>query len=688
MKYFKSGKTLAGGGYARHIVLFGLAFLPLIVIALMYQPGAGWLARAVAAQAVGLVAVLYMARHFATPWLRRSLGGGLIILLAIFQLARLISFAVQGVSFNEQYFFHFGADSLVNTGTAFIPLMIAAAVYLCAMLASAWLASGRARPAGRKTAMPMLLAVFLLLEPDLNTYAQHLYSRYAGMGTESISPERLSALNLDPKVLKPVDLQAVGQGKNLVLIYLESLEDALTREQFFPGLTPNLQQLKAQGLTFTGLREYPGTSWTVAGIVSSQCGTPLLSQTTLNGNDLQATGFLGNATCLGDVLQAAGYRQEFIGGANREFAGKRYFLESHGYQKVDGVFTLRAQYPDLTAGQWGLYDNDLFDLAAKRFSELAGAEQPFNLTVLTLDTHAPGRPSPDCPVYPGSNSRFLQAVHCTDFLVGRFIEHLRQHPAWENTLVMMMSDHLAFQNTRQQDFPDHAPQQLLLTMLNGGQQAEVDVQGAHMDVAPTLLALAGVQHNASFLAGRDLLAEPQRIALQDEQREQERYIRMVNSLQLTPMANLCQSDPFMESRDGALFLGAQPLQLTRDGWPVALERLAIDQALLGVIGRDGSLQAYRLEDANDRALPDKISELRAENVQADYLLLIEPLQAARAAEAGEGTDVADLAAQAPGGVRVRLLDKQDRALHEESFAHWSQLSLSAQACNAMAGARG
>lgn len=599
-----SEKTLSDRAFLYHGVLIGLAFLPLIVIALMYQVGAGWLARAVVAQAAGLIAAFYIAGHFATRWLRRSVGVALILILAIFQLARLISFAVQGVSFNEQYFFHFGSDSLVNTGTAFVPLMIAVAIYLCAVVGSAWFACSRVRVAKRAPTVAVLLAVFLLLEPDLNALAQHMYSRYDRINTEPISAEQLSALNLDPNVLKPVALQAAGEGKNLVLIYLESLEDSLTREQYFPGLAPNLQQLKKEGLTFTNMQQYPGTSWTVAGIVSSQCGTPLLSQTTLNGNDLQATGFLGNATCLGDVLQAAGYRQEFIGGANREFAGKRYFLESHGYQKVDGVFTLRAQHPNLTAGQWGLYDDDLFDLAAERFFELADAEQPFNLTVLTLDTHAPGRPSPDCPAYPGTTSRFIQAVHCSDFLVGKFIEQLRQHPAWENTIVMLMSDHLAFQNTRQQDFPDKAPQQLLLTVLNSGQQGKVNAQGTHMDVAPTLLSLANVKHNASFLAGRDLLAESQQVALQDKQQEQERYIRLVNSLKLTPMANLCQNSPFMELRDGVLYLGRQSLQLTRGGWPVAMERLAIDQALIGVINREASLQSYWVVDAN-RGLLEK-----------------------------------------------------------------------------------
>ena len=48
---------------------------------------------------------------------------------------------------------------------------------------------------------------------------------------------------------------------------------------------------------------------------------------------------------------------------------------------------------------------------------------PFNLTLLTVDTHHPtGNASHSCSKYGAIDNSILHAVHCTDYLVGRFIE--------------------------------------------------------------------------------------------------------------------------------------------------------------------------------------------------------------------------------------------------------------------------
>ena len=69
-----------------------------------------------------------------------------------------------------------------------------------------------------------------------------------------------------------------------------------------------------------------GTTFTVAGILSSQCGTPLLFPKGPGGNDILKNGFLQEGFCFGDILHAAGYHQVFMGGASTRFAGKGVFL--------------------------------------------------------------------------------------------------------------------------------------------------------------------------------------------------------------------------------------------------------------------------------------------------------------------------------------------------------------------------
>jgi hypothetical protein len=123
--------------------------------------------------------------------------------------------------------------------------------------------------------------------------------------------------------------------------------------------------------------------------------------------------------------------------------------------------------------------------------------------MLTLDTHPPeGRPSPSCPKYAASDNSMLQAVHCTDYLIGKFIDALYKEPDWNNTVVVIMSDHLMMRNDAESFYPADYHRQPALIVLNAGQGAR-PVRMYHMDVAPTVLDLMGVRTNASFIAGEE-----------------------------------------------------------------------------------------------------------------------------------------------------------------------------------------
>jgi len=219
--------------------------------------------------------------------------------------------------------------------------------------------------------------------------------------------------------------------------------------------------------------------------------------------------FLEEGFCFADVLKAAGYRDVFMGGASTRFAGKGYFLSAQGYEEVRGREELTPLMTDPTyLNNWGLYDDTLLGLAARKFDELAAnPDQPFNFTVLTVDTHPPdGTVSQTCTPYPAIDNNIFHAVHCTDQLLEKFITHLEQSPAWDNTVVLLMSDHLHMRNTGMDFYPAEYDRRLFVNILNAGVSDVVDVSGTHMDVAPTLLNLMDVQHKQSFLVGADLLA--------------------------------------------------------------------------------------------------------------------------------------------------------------------------------------
>lgn len=430
-----------------------------------------------------------------------------------------VSYYLQADTFNARFFAHLNPDNL-HTGLRAFPAMIGGgiAVFVVMLIACAaflaWVRPRTRRAEGYAGHGPMVVTLVVLV--------------LAAVGLAS-SPRRLIAYLMriqqsahfadtpagqavaDLLDLHPVSKKALvaAPGKNLVLIYLESLERIYWDPRVFPGLTPNLDRLRLQGLDFSGFQTFSGATYTMAGIFASQCGVPLFTSAfagidELAGNTTGAATFQPKIACLGDVLHRAGYTQIYMGGAPIQFSNKGLFFRLHGYDQALGLLQLEAGHQGkLPESGWGLYDSALFKLALQRYEQLEASRKPFNLSMLTLDTHPPnGRPSPGCPRYPRSPNSMLQAVHCTDYLLGKFIDALSKQPAWKNTVVLIMSDHLMMRNVAEPLFPADYHRQPALLVLNAGRGVRPATM-YHMDIAPTLLDLLGVRTNATFIAGQD-----------------------------------------------------------------------------------------------------------------------------------------------------------------------------------------
>ncbi len=180
-----------------------------------------------------------------------------------------------------------------------------------------------------------------------------------------------------------------GKRPNLVYIYAESLERTYFDTELFPGLADELNALRTDSIDFSNTQQLPGTGYTIAGMVASQCGIPLFAPFDGNASSAVST-FYPENVCLGDVLKAAGYSNYFYQGAELAFAGKDTFLKSHGFDHVYGFKELREQVADPSyKNDWGWYDDSVLDVVYGKFVELSKQRQPFSLFTLTVDTHHP-----------------------------------------------------------------------------------------------------------------------------------------------------------------------------------------------------------------------------------------------------------------------------------------------------------
>lgn len=239
-------------------------------------------------------------------------------------------------------------------------------------------------------------------------------------------PDRFAESYVEPK---GVQLETKTR-RNLVVIYVESLEATYEDADLFgTDLLAPLRQ--AGGSSFGTYRPLPGMNWTMEGIVSTQCGLPLKVYADADVRPRAgAKSFLPGATCLGDVLEARGYRNVFMGGAPLAFAGKGRFLRDHGYHEVWGREEWqRAGVRDADMNLWGLNDAALFERARVRLAQLHASGKPFNLTLLTVDTHHPaGLMSKACRNRGGAG--FPGILHCTVEHVAGFLQFARQQGTW------------------------------------------------------------------------------------------------------------------------------------------------------------------------------------------------------------------------------------------------------------------
>ena len=91
--------------------------------------------------------------------------------------------------------------------------------------------------------------------------------------------------------------------RNAVIIYLEAMEKTYGNTSIFDkDYIPELTNLANQNVSFDRFYQYPGSEWTIAGLVNGMCGIPLKIPMSGVRLDLFKT-FLPSAVCISQVLK-------------------------------------------------------------------------------------------------------------------------------------------------------------------------------------------------------------------------------------------------------------------------------------------------------------------------------------------------------------------------------------------------
>ena len=255
--------------------------------------------------------------------------------------------------------------------------------------------------------------------------------------------------------------------RNLIYIFLESMEMTYSDKEsggiFDDNYIPELTKLaktegnydfagKNQATTLDGGNALKYSTWTMAGMWAATSGLPLKIPIEINGvgtNFMNTQdSFFPNLTCLGDILEKEGYTMNMMFGSDATFGGRRLCFSEHGnFDFYDWKrFTTDGTLPSNYKVWWGFEDVKLFDYAKKRLTELGESGEPFDFTMLTVDTHYPEgyKDTGYEDLYP---EQYANVIHLNDRQVAEFVGWIQQQPWYDNTTVILSGDHPTMNKT-------------------------------------------------------------------------------------------------------------------------------------------------------------------------------------------------------------------------------------------------
>lgn len=297
--------------------------------------------------------------------------------------------------------------------------------------------------------------------------------------------------------------------RNLIYIYLESMEmtyaDQKSGGAFEQNVIPELTKLGKEGEDFSGDStqlnggiSLPGSTWTIGALFAQTSGMPLKMPAALHQevSHLQKD-FFSSLTVLGDVLEQQGYQQVFMIGSDAEFGGRRSYYSSHGdYEICDYSWAQKNKIiPEDYYVFWGFEDEILFEAAKNKLLELASGHQPFNFSLLTVDTHfEDGYVCDLCQDKFGDN-QYANVMACSSKQVYSFVRWIQKQDFYDNTTIVLCGDHPTMDVDFCQDVPETYQRRVFLSILNSAVEP-VDKsrrrEFSTMDMYPTTLAALGV----------------------------------------------------------------------------------------------------------------------------------------------------------------------------------------------------
>lgn len=299
---------------------------------------------------------------------------------------------------------------------------------------------------------------------------------------------------------KNVDITFPDNKRNLIYIFVESLETSNASAEngglFRESIIPNLEELALNNINFSSNEKlggaYPsyGAEWTAAAMIAHTSAIPL--KVSIDDININSTRFM-HVTTIGDILSENGYNNYLLLGSNSEFGGRKAYFINHNYLIKDYYTAIEEGKIDENYYEWwGYEDAKLFSYAKELLGEISSSGKPFNLTMLTADTHfTDGYIDETCENK--FDDHYANSFYCSDNKIGEFIGWIKEQDFYNNTTIVIVGDHITMQNNFYEK-KDNDKRRIYNVFINAKVDSNYENKNrvfTTMDMFPTTLAALG-----------------------------------------------------------------------------------------------------------------------------------------------------------------------------------------------------
>lgn len=284
---------------------------------------------------------------------------------------------------------------------------------------------------------------------------------------------------------------------NVVLIILESFSNKVISS--FGGknnLCPNLDSISKEAIIFPSF--YASGNRSDRGMAALLGGYPsLLTQSVINYPDKSV-----KLKKMSAYFNQNGYWSSFYYGGDIDFYNLKSFVLQGEYREIFSKDDFSNEIRNLSS--WGVPDGFLFERVLNDIDK----KEPFFTTVYTLSSHTPY----DVPVQmikaETNEEKYFNSLAYTDSCLGNFIKAFKNTKYWENTLVIITSDH-GHLYPGPTEIIEPVTYRIPLIWTGGVVKKAATISNicGQPDLIPTLVKQFGWKHeNALF--GHDILSKP------------------------------------------------------------------------------------------------------------------------------------------------------------------------------------